>query len=129
MLHFKQFYAVIFLPVVHNPVQVLSNGVPARLMSRYRQWLDQRVGGVQWHPNIQHGAPLTQRVVSLLNGLQQQGFSLWTQSTKLDSKLVLECFPAEAIWAMKRLGQYPEALLASDVKAYKSSKVIILRIR
>jgi predicted RNase H-like nuclease len=37
-------------------------------------------------------------------------------------KLVIECFPAEAIWAMKRLNRFPEEHTAAMVKSYKNQE-------
>ncbi|MFP6581047.1 MAG: hypothetical protein VCD00_00670 [Candidatus Hydrogenedentota bacterium] len=58
----------------------------------------------------------------MLNGLETLDFKRWTESDRDHARLALECFPAEAIWAMKRLGQYPENLSASEVKEYKKQK-------
>jgi hypothetical protein len=89
-------------------------------LSIKRQFIDLRAGGAdRWHPNIQPGAPLATRVQCLVKGLAQFGFELWEEEKKDSEKLVIECFPAEAIWAMKRLGCYLENLTAQDVKAYK----------
>jgi len=91
--------------------------------SRHRQRIDKIAGGsAGWQPNIQPGAPLAPRVISLLQGLQQQGISLWTLGNQHDNRLLLECFPAEAIWAMKRLGQYHAKLSAEEVKSYKKQQ-------
>ena len=44
---------------------------------------------------------------------------MWTKADCRAPKLVIECFPAEAIWAMKRLNRFEAALTALEVKAYK----------
>ena len=44
-------------------------------------------------------------------------------------KLVIECFPGEAIWAAKRLGHYSESLTAWCAKAYKNQNGIGLSER
>jgi len=85
-----------------------------------RKFIDQKAGGANgWQPNIQPGAPIAPRVQCLLNGLAKLDFQLWKKETKCSEKLVIECFPAEAIWAIKRLGYYPENLTAKAVKEYK----------
>lgn len=89
-------------------------------LSTERQRLDRDAGGCQgWQPNIQPGAPLAPRVIHLLAGLAQQGFTVWTPADQCHDRLMLESFPAEAIWAMRRQGQYPALLTVQDVKAYK----------
>lgn len=88
--------------------------------SSIRQAIDRKSGGSKgWQPNIQPGAPLAPRVQYLLNSLRELGFAVWTQENCQTEKLLIECFPAEAIWAMKRLGLYSEEMTAKQVKAYK----------
>lgn len=90
-------------------------------LSQNRQHIDNNAGGADnWHPNILPGAPLAPRVISLLDGLNQLGFCLWTVDNIAAAKLVIECFPAEAIWAMKRLNRFEPALTAVDVRRYKN---------
>ncbi len=79
-----------------------------------------------WRPKIQPGAPLAPRVTSLLDGLQHRGFTLWTHKDQCAERLVIECFPAEAIWSMRQLGHYPISANATSVKAYKVQKGILL---
>jgi hypothetical protein len=55
-----------------------------------------------------------------LNRLREQGLKIWAEENAACNKLIIECFPAEAIWAAKRLGYYSESLSASCVKAYKN---------
>lgn len=57
--------------------------------------------------------------MSLLAGLGLLGFRLWTEADRAAERLVIECFPAEAIWAMKRLNCFEAALTAAEVKCYK----------
>ena len=91
-----------------------------KYLGRYRQAIDKEAGGADnWHPNIQSGAPLAPRVKNLLAGLRRLGFALWTRATADAPKLVIECFPAEAIWAMKRLDRFDPLFTASRVKCYK----------
>src|SRR5205823_1249353 len=45
-----------------------------------------------------------------------------TQADCAAERLVIECFPAEAIWAMKRLNRFEPALTAADVRWYKAQK-------
>ena len=81
-------------------------------LSQERQRIDNAAGGANnWHPNILPGAPLAPRVMSLLAGLDQLGFRLWTEADLAAARLVIECFPAEAIWAMKRLNRFEAASL------------------
>lgn len=72
------------------------------------------------HPNIQPGAPLAPRVKKFLKGLSELGFELWTPAGGKVKHLAIECFPAESIWAMKRLGYCPDGLTALQAKAYKA---------
>lgn len=96
-------------------------------LSKYRQRVDKAAAGSDgWHPNIQPGAPLAPRVICFLEGLSKLGFQLWTRRNDQAEKLVIECFPAEAIWAAKRLGYYPESMTVTQVKAYKKQDNILL---
>jgi Protein of unknown function (DUF429) len=89
-------------------------------LSHERQRIDRAAGGANdWHPNVQPGAPLAPRVMSLLSGLDRLGFRLWTEADRAAPRLVIECFPAEAIWAMKRLNRFGATLTAAEVKCYK----------
>ncbi len=60
--------------------------------------------------------------MSLLAGLDQLGFHLWTEADRAAARLVIECFPAEAIWAMKRLRRFEGSLTAAEVKCYKEQR-------
>lgn len=92
-------------------------------LSHNRQRIDALTGGAgDWYPNIQPGAPLAPRVLELLAGLDRLGFRLWTDAEHASARLVIECFPAEAIWAMKRLGRYDAALTGTQVKSYKAQE-------
>lgn len=94
-----------------------------RYLGRCLKAIDRAAGGSGgWHPNVQPGAPLPPRVMNLLSGLRQRGFSLWTEADRGAIKLVIECFPAEAIWAMRRLGRYPPSATAERVKEYKGQR-------
>jgi len=91
--------------------------------SQKRQEMDGQAGGANgWQPNIQPGAPLAPRVKHLLMGLKQQGFSLWTKDENKYEKQIIECFPAGAIWALKRIGKQYTDKTASQVKAYKNQQ-------
>jgi hypothetical protein len=98
-----------------------------KYLSRHRQRIDSLMGGAgDWYPNIQPGAPLAPRVMNLLAGLDRLGFRLWTDADRAAARLVIECFPAEAIWAMKRLGRYDAALTGTQVKCYKAQENTLL---
>jgi hypothetical protein len=89
-------------------------------LSQHRQRIDSLMGGAgDWYPNILPGAPLAPRVLNLLAGLDRLGFRLWTTAEQAAARLVIECFPAEAIWAMRRLDRYAAALTGTQVKRYK----------
>ena len=93
-----------------------------QILDRDRRAIDEDAGGAnRWNPNIQPGAPLAKRVTCLLNILQgdEKEFALWTRGNRAAKKLVIECFPAEAIWAAKRLGGYAQDITATYAKAYK----------
>lgn len=125
------------------PIQAVNRGLPLRNpvpskgtvqrracenhLDNKRKELEKNTRGNDgWRPNIQPGAPLAPRVTSLLKGLQERGFSLWTDEDKNAEKLVIECFPSEAIWAIKQMGHYPDSATATCVKAYKKQKGILL---
>lgn len=92
-------------------------------LSERRKNIDRVAGGSKgWHPNIQPGAPLAPRVEHLLTKLETLDFQCWTLSNRRAKRLAVECFPAEAIWAMKRFGRYSDGLSASKVKEYKKQK-------
>ena len=60
---------------------------------------------------------------SLLRHLENEsGFQIWTHDNVEAERLIIECFPAEAIWAAKRRGCYPEGMTATAAKAYKKIK-------
>lgn len=90
-------------------------------LSNCRKQIDRRAGGSSgWHPNVQPGAPLPQRLISLLAKISEShGFEAWTTQLSKKTPIAIECFPAEAIWAAKRLNQFPEALTAAHVRSYK----------
>lgn len=92
---------------------VLSNG---------RQGIDRLMGGAcGWHPTIQPGIPLPPRVENLVHKLKELKMRCWSPENSEHSKLIIECFPAEAIWAAKRLGGYLD-LSADVVKVYKKQQ-------
>jgi hypothetical protein len=90
-------------------------------LSDRRKRIDKFYGGAAgWHPNVQPGAPLPRRLQILLKSLSSlYEIKPWTAMTSQINKLAIECFPAEAIWAVKRLNQFPEKFTAPVVKAYK----------
>lgn len=90
-------------------------------LSDCRKRIDKRAGGASgWHPNVQPGAPLPQRLTSLLAKVSNShGFEAWTNQFSQNTRIAIECFPAEAIWAAKRLNQFPEAFTAVHVRSYK----------
>jgi hypothetical protein len=93
-----------------------------QILNCKRKSIDQSRGGGQgWHPNVQPGAPLAPRVAALLQKCEQL-FRLWTAENALQQKLIIECFPAEAIWATKQLGKFPGNAKVAKVKAYKKQK-------
>ena len=92
-----------------------------------RKSIDRASGGARgWHPNIQPGAPLAPRVQHLLRRLAEQDFSIWSSGVTSTSRLAIECFPAEAIWAVHRLGHYPTHFTAARAKAYKAQQGCLL---
>lgn len=95
------------------------------LFNTHRKRIDRDANGSDgWHPNLQPGTPLADRVQKVLGRLAEHGggFELWSGERSQSKRLVIECFPAEAIWAAKRLGRYPEAFTAARAKAYKAQK-------
>ena len=59
--------------------------------------------------------------MNLINGLPDQ-FELWTPENLAAPKLAIESFPAEAIWAAKRLNWFQNTVDATTAKAYKKQK-------
>jgi hypothetical protein len=123
---------------VDAPLQAKATGLPPRTpvprkgsvkrracdieLDRRRKVIDKNAGGSDgWHPNIQPGAPLVARVQHLLEGLRKE-FQLWTNEHTSEQQTIIECFPAEAIWAAKRQGHYPTHFTAARAKAYKAQK-------
>jgi len=93
-----------------------------RHLNNCRKEIDQKVGGSKgWHPNLQPGIPLAPRVETLLKELQNQNFEIWSKD-HFSKRLIVECFPAEAIWSAKRLGHYKDSVDASFIKKYKNQK-------
>ena len=91
--------------------------------SARRQAIDLEAGGANgWDPKILPGAPLAPRVEHFLGGLVARGFDLWMSDQRAPARLVIECFPAEAIWAMKRMELYPAEMTAAQAKAYKEQE-------
>lgn len=99
-----------------------------RVLSDTRKAIDQHFGGSQgWHPTLQPGAPLAPRVVSLLGYLKSEfDFHVWSPDDQDREKLILEVFPSEAIWAMKRHGGYAAHSTAEKVRRYKKLKGTLL---
>jgi len=92
-----------------------------------RRRIDEARGGAGgWHPNLQPGAPLAPRVRRFREGLEAMGFRAWTPSDAAHPRLLLECFPAEAIWCTRVSGGYPPEATPAGVKAYKSVRRRIL---
>ncbi|MEX1027923.1 MAG: hypothetical protein WD049_07945 [Candidatus Paceibacterota bacterium] len=92
-----------------------------------RKRIDKAHGGSSgWNPNIQAGAPLAPRVEKLLAGLKKLGFELWSPESHAASRLVIECFPAEAIWAAKCMDGFRTDITAPCAKAYKKQKGVRL---
>ncbi|WP_144054830.1 hypothetical protein [Rhodopirellula europaea] len=78
--------------------------------------IDKAAGGAKgWQPNIQPGAPLAPRIEALIDGLPSQ-FKLWTPENSGEHKLAIECFPAEAIWAAKRMNYIHAKSICSDFR-------------
>ena len=49
-------------------------------------------------------------------------FELWTPGKAQQENVIIECFPAEAIWAAKRMNWFRTNVTAAEAKAYKSQK-------
>jgi Protein of unknown function (DUF429) len=97
-------------------------------LSAGRQAIDREMGGARgWHPTIQPGIPLAPRVQKLMAKLENQlNMQCWSPELAAPSRLIIECFPAEAIWAAKRLGGYSLHPTGDAVKAYKKQQGKIL---
>jgi len=123
---------------IDAPLQAIDRDLPKRMprpkrgnvqrracdvdLNWKRKEIDSLCGGAQeWHPNIQPGAPLAPRVECLLDKLSRT-FVTWTREHSDHPHLIIECFPAEAIWAAKRMGWFAPEIRASDAKEYKNKK-------
>ena len=122
---------------IDAPLQTNRNNLPPRqprpqrgtvqrravdsYLSDCRKRIDRHACGPSgWHPNIQPGAPLPQRLQSVLQQVTNpHRFIPWMDDLSQEPRIVIECFPAEAIWAAKRLNQFPEHLSAVNVRSYK----------
>ncbi len=83
----------------------------------------------RWKPQIQPGRPLCKRLVRLRDHLIACGFSIFPNQSE---KMLMECFPSEAIWSgfqltietqwksFKDYGNMP--LDSVDARAYKNAK-------
>jgi hypothetical protein len=80
---------------------------------------DSGEGGWKHVWNIQPGAPLCPRVVELVAGLKRLGFELYTTPADAPGRRVLiECFPGEALWALGVLGHFGD-YRPGEAKEYK----------
>lgn len=92
------------------------------VFSADRQRIDRLRGGSGgWHPNLQPGAPVAPRVRALIEGLSPLGFLAWTPRDASHPRSLLECFPAETIWAGRVMGLYPASARVGAIKEYKST--------
>ena len=89
-----------------------------------RQFIDLAMGGAKnWHPTIQPGMPLAPRVQLLVTKLERElNMQRWSTRFTDHPRLIIECFPAEAIWAAKRLGGYPAHTSGTAIKSYKKQQ-------
>ena len=123
---------------IDAPLQAALTGLPVRkpkpdkgtvkrraceaYLNCKRKSIDEASGGAKgWHPNIQPGAPLAPRVESLLRMLSST-FEIWTPGNAEHPTLIVECFPAEALWSAKRSAWFTDNISASKAKAYKTQK-------
>lgn len=123
---------------IDAPLQAISRGLPLRTpipragavkrraceeyLNCKRKSIDGASGVANgWHPNIQPGAPIAPRVESLLHKLDNP-FKLWTRENSEQQEIIIECFPAEAIWGAKRMGWFAGNIGASQAKEYKKQK-------
>lgn len=69
--------------------------------------------------NIQAGAPIPPRVAALVAGLKRLGFELYrTPDESLGRRVLIECFPGEALWALGVLGHF-DGYRPGEAKEYK----------
>jgi hypothetical protein len=96
-----------------------------------RQAIDRVMGGSRrWNPTIQPGMPLARRVQMLVAKLEGElQMKCWSPRFADHPKLIIECFPSEAIWAAKRLGGYSTHSTGNTVRAYKRQQGVLLSRR
>ena len=99
-----------------------------KLLNRQLKLIDiKRKNAAEFKPNIQPGAPLAPRVLAFRNALESRNFATWRPGLISSERLILECFPAEAIWAIHALGNYPNCTTGNSVKDYKHQQGKILK--
>jgi hypothetical protein len=73
--------------------------------------------------NIQAGAPIPPRVAALVAGLKQLGFELYsTPEAPHGRRVLIECFPGEALWALGVLGHF-DVYRPGEAKEYKVERL------
>jgi len=109
------------LPQLRTPGGPVERRACENYFSAARQAIDKDAGrSAGWQPNIQSGAPLAPRVIKLLEKLSGIGFQVWSPNETDHQLIIIEAFPAEAIWAAKRQECYDPSLEASYIKGYKA---------
>lgn len=131
------------LLAVDAPLQAADRGLPDRapkptkgnverravdeyLGQAVREVSERRKDDLGWQPKIQPGAPLAPRVIKLREGLRTLGLNPWDKDASDKFKVLIECFPAEAIWAFRCADKYPSTATATCIKAYKKQKNSLL---
>jgi len=86
--------------------QLLANGLQA--------------GPAEWRVvcPILPGAPLCSRVSALVAGLVNMQFQPYIPGQRLGQRILVECFPSEAIWSLGIRGRYGN-ITPSQARAYK----------
>lgn len=75
--------------------------------------------------NIQPGAPLFPRIEALVGALAKRGFRVYRGPTKrLPKRVLVECFPNDALWSAGVLGRGFDGFTFKDVRSYKELHTI-----
>jgi hypothetical protein len=62
------------------------------------------------------------RCVAQEKSWKELNMQRWSTRFSDHSRLIIECFPAAAIWAAKRLGGYPARTSGAAIKSYKKQQ-------
>lgn len=107
-------------PPLPGKGQVKRRGCERALANGLSQ-IGNSAGSGRWRPRVQPGWPIPKRAQNVVRHLYGKGYQLFRVGAEIPDFVIIECFPAEAIWAAKVLGMY-EGMDANHGKYYKNRK-------